>query len=218
MAIVTIVLGHSGSGKSFSLKNLDPELTGVIGVINKPLPFRGGHKLKTVVTDSPEWIVGNLPHFRAPIVVIDDFQYIMGNEFMRGVTKELTGNAAFMRYNIIGQNAWNILNTAVNHTAPNQRIYILCHSEEVEGKTKMKTIGKMLDEKIVPEGMVTIVLQTVIRNNENFFTTKNDGTTTVKTPHEMFSSDLIPNDLNAVDDAICEYYGIPKNPNQPISN
>ena len=44
--------------------------------------------------------------------------------------------------------------------------------------------------------------------------TKNDGTTTVKTPHEMFASELIPNDLNAVDDAICDFYGIAKNHNQ----
>ena len=108
------------------------------------------------------------------------------------------------------------MNTAINCTDPNQRIYILSHIEEVDGKTKIKTMGKMLDEKIVLEGMVTIVLQTAIRNGEHHFMTKNDGTTTVKTPHEMFSSELISNDLNAVDDAICDYYGLIKNPNQVL--
>ncbi len=212
MAIVTLVLGNSGSGKSYSMHNLDPRLCGVINVMGKPLPFRAGRDFRKLNTDNAYEI--NDPTFRAPIVIIDDFQYVMANEFMRGVTDEGAGNAVFQRFNRIGQNAWNILNTAINQTDPNQRIYILSHIEEVEGKTKIKTMGKMLDEKIVLEGMVTIVLQTAIRNGEHHFMTKNDGTTTVKTPHEMFSSELIPNDLNAVDDAICDYYGLIKDPSQ----
>lgn len=214
MAIVTLVLGNSGSGKSYSMHNLDPRLCGVINVMGKPLPFRAGRDFRKLNTDNAYEINDRLPTFRAPIVIIDDFQYVMANEFMRGVTDEGAGNAVFQRFNRIGQNAWNILNTAINQTDPNQRIYILSHIEEVEGKTKIKTMGKMLDEKIVLEGMVTIVLQTAIRNGEHHFMTKNDGTTTVKTPHEMFSSELIPNDLNAVDDAICDYYGLIKDPSQ----
>lgn len=92
---------------------------------------------------------------------------------------------------------------------PYQRVYILSHSDEVEGKTKLKTIGKMLDEKITPEGMVGIVLQTHIENGNNYFLTQNNGTTTVKTPFELFDSPLIPNDLKRVDDAICAYYDLP---------
>jgi len=214
MAIVTLVLGNSGTGKSFSMHDLDPDLCGVINVMGKPLPFRAGKEFRKVDTDNPYWINNNLPSFKAPIVIIDDFQYVMANEFMRGVTDEGAGNAIFQRFNKIGQNAWNILTTAIRSTDPNQRIYVMSHIEEIDGKTKIKTMGKMLDEKIVLEGMVTIVLQTTIRNGEHFFMTTNDGMTTVKTPHEMFSSELIPNDLNAVDDAICEYYGLAKNPNQ----
>ena len=214
MAIVTLVLGNSGSGKSYSMHNLDPRLCGVINVMGKPLPFRAGRDFRKLNTDNAYEINDRLPTFRAPIVIIDDFQYVMANEFMRGVTDEGAGNAVFQRFNRIGQNAWNILNTAINQTDPNQRIYILSHIEEVEGKTKIKTMGKMLDEKIVLEGMVTTVLQTAIRNGELYFMTKNDGTTTVKTPHEMFSNELIPNDLNAVDDAICDYYGLIKDPSQ----
>ncbi|WP_440464388.1 ATP-binding protein [Psychrobacter sp. ASPA161_6] len=214
MAIVTLVLGNSGSGKSFSMHNLDPNLCGVINVMGKPLPFRAGKAFRKLNTDNAYEINDRLPTFKAPIVIIDDFQYVMANEFMRGVTDEGGGNSVFQRFNRIGQNAWNILNTAINNTSPDQRIYILSHIEEIEGKTKIKTMGKMLDEKIVLEGMVTIVLQTAIRNGEHFFMTKNDGTTTVKTPHEMFNSELIPNDLNAVDDAICDFYGIEKNQTQ----
>jgi hypothetical protein len=62
--------------------------------------------------------------------------------------------------------------------------------------------------------MVTTVLQTTVNDDGYFFMTQNNGFTTVKSPEGMLSDMLIPNDLNAVDDAICEYYGIPKNPNQ----
>lgn len=216
MAIVTLVLGNSGTGKSFSMNDLDPDLCGVINVMGKPLPFRAGKDFRKIDTDNAYQINDLLPKLKAPIVIIDDFQYVMANEFMRGVTDEGAGNAIFQRFNKIGQNAWNILTTAIRNTDPNQRIYVMSHIEEIEGKTKIKTMGKMLDEKIVLEGMVTIVLQTAIRNGEHFFMTANDGTTTVKTPHEMFSSELIPNDLNAVDDAICEYYGLTKNPNEQL--
>ena len=214
MAIVTFVLGNSGSGKSYSMHNLDPKHCAMINVMGKRLPFRGGNNIRSVNADNAYWINENLPAFKCPIVVIDDFQYIMANEFMRGVTDEGGGNSVFQRFNRIGQNAWNILTTAINNMAPDQRVYILSHIEETDGKTKIKTMGKMLDDKIVLEGMVTIVLQTTIRNGENFFMTKNDGTTTVKTPHEMFNSELIPNDLNAVDDAICDFYGIEKTQKQ----
>ena len=39
--------------------------------------------------------------------------------------------------------------------------------------------------------------------------TKNNGNTTVKSPMGMFDSDHIENDLNLVDQAICEFYGLP---------
>ncbi|MEG2267672.1 MAG: ATP-binding protein, partial [Acinetobacter sp.] len=89
-------------------------------------------------------------------------------------------------------------------------VYILSHTEEDQhGKTKIKTIGKMLDEKITLEGMVTICLQTAVINDQNLFVTKNNGNTTVKSPMGMFDSDHIENDLNLVDQAICEFYGLP---------
>ena len=70
-------------------------------------------------------------------------------------------------------------------------------------------LGKMLDEKITLEGMVTICLQTAVINDQNLFVTKNNGNTTVKSPMGMFDSDHIENDLNLVDQAICEFYGLP---------
>lgn len=214
MAITTFVLGNSGEGKSFSLKHLDPKLVGVINVNNKPLPFRGGHEFKKIATDNAERIKQVLLQSQAPIIVIDDFQYVMGNEYIGGANQKFTGDAAFQRYNIMAYNAWSIINTAIREVPDNKRVYILSHTQEDNGRSKIKTIGKMLDDKIVLEGMVTMVLQTTIQDKNHYFMTQNNGFNTVKSPEDMFQSELIPNDLNAVDDAICEYYGIAKNPNQ----
>lgn len=212
MAITTFVLGNSGEGKSFSLKHLDPKLVGVINVNNKPLPFRGGHDFKKIATDNAERIKQVLLQSQAPIIVIDDFQYVMGNEYIGGANQKFTGDAAFQRYNIMAYNAWSIINTAIREVPDNKRVYILSHTQEDNGRSKIKTIGKMLDDKIVLEGMVTMVLQTTIQDKNHYFMTQNNGFNTVKSPEDMFQSELIPNDLNAVDDAICEYYGIAKKP------
>ncbi|OOR87187.1 ATP-binding protein [Moraxella caviae] len=204
MAIGAFILGHSGSGKSFSLRNLPPEQVGFINVVGKYLPFRGA-SFKQVVTDDTRYIQDLLVKSTKPIIVIDDFQYLMSNQFMRD--SDIKG---FDKYTQNGKNIWEILNIINYQMKPYQRVYILSHTDEVDGKTKLKTIGKLLDEKITPEGMVGIVLQTHIENGEHFFLTQNNGFTTVKAPFEMFADRLIPNDLNAVDDAICDYYNLPK--------
>ena len=76
---------------------------------------------------------------------------------------------------------------------------------EVSGisREKAKTIGKMLDEKLVLEGCFDIVLYCA----DQKFYTQGNGISTAKTPEGMFNDKEIPNDLKAVDTAIREYYG-----------
>jgi hypothetical protein len=70
----------------------------------------------------------------------------------------------------------------------------------------MKTIGKMLDDKVAPEGLVPICLRTCVKDGDHHFTTHTNGQDTVKTPMGMFATALIPNDLKLVDEAIVKYY------------
>ena len=142
------------------------------------------------------------------IIIIDDFQYLLANEFMRRVTDVAKGNEAFAKYNEIARHAWDVL-TAATSLPDNKRVYLLSHTTTDDfGKTKIKTIGKLLDEKIVMEGLVTIVLKTVVQNGNYLFSTKNSGADTVKSPIGLFDSDLIENDLAAIDAAIFNYYGL----------
>ncbi|MBO7696328.1 MAG: hypothetical protein J6T10_27135, partial [Methanobrevibacter sp.] len=71
----------------------------------------------------------------------------------------------------------------------------------------LKTIGKLLDEKIVLEGMSTIVLKTNVADGNYTFVTQNNGKDTVKSPFGMFPSRAIQNDLKYVDEKIRNYYG-----------
>lgn len=216
MSIATLVIGESGTGKSTSMRNLDPQETLLIQAVKKPLPFRSkdwkpavrGEGGNVFVTDDSVKMIAAMDRTDKQIIIIDDFQYVLANEFMRRVTDHETGNGAFAKYNEIARHAWDVLMKATS-LPDHKRVYILSHTSTDDfGKTKIKTIGKLLDEKIVLEGLVTIVLRTLKVNNQYVFSTQNSGSDTVKSPIGLFESEHIENDLLAVDNAICEYYGI----------
>lgn len=210
MSITTMVLGESGTGKSASLRNLDPQHTLLIQAVKKPLPFKGSNWSRfskenpagnIFVTDRHDEIIKLLTKTRRKVIVVDDFQYTLANEYMRR-----TDETGYAKFTDIGKHAWDILTTAAG-LPDDVRVYVLSHTETTDaGRTKIKTIGKMLDEKITLEGMVTICLRTVIRDGQYFFSTRNSGSDTVKTPMGLFDDDLIENDLAAVDAAIFHYY------------
>jgi len=209
MSISTLILGQSGTGKSASLRNMEPENTLLIQAVKKPLPFRSKWTIVTkenpsgniYQTDNADSICHAMANTKRDIVVIDDFQYVMSNEFMRR-----SNERGYDKFTDIGKNAWNILNMA-NQMAEGKRVYILSHTENDEqGKIKAKTIGKMLDQVITVEGMFTIVLRSQIINEQYVFSTQNNGQDTCKTPMGMFNDLFIENDLMAVDKAIVDYY------------
>lgn len=215
MGTATLILGESGTGKSTSMRNIDPEITLLVKPVGKPLPFKSKDWLKwsnekktgtVLATDKSENIVKIInaaPHFGKRIVIIDDFQYVMSNEFMRRSDEK-----SFDKFTEIGRHAWDIIKAAQD--APDDlRVYFMAHTEETQmGRVKMKTIGRMLDEKITVEGMFTVVLRTLTRDDQFFFTTKNNGADTVKSPMGMFDANEIDNDLAFVDRTICDYWGI----------
>ncbi len=222
MAIVTMILGESGTGKSTSLRNLNPAKTVLFQPIAKPLPFKSkewtplttSNVLGSIrATDDAERIIkamnSNTVLSNKDVIVIDDFQYIMANEFMRRSHEK-----SFDKFNDIGRHAWDILDSAIK-LPDHIRVYILAHTNTDDfGKTKIKTIGKMLDEKITLEGMVTTVLRTQVIDGSYKFSTQNNGFDTVKSPMDLFAERLIDNDLQAVDNAICDYYGIEAQPTE----
>ncbi|PQX95819.1 ATP-binding protein [Cronobacter sakazakii] len=215
MGTATLILGESGTGKSTSLRNLNPEEVILVKPVGKPLPFKSrewkpwdAKSKHGVVVSSDRWdvivkVIQNAVNYGKRIVVVDDFQYVMSNEFMRRSEEK-----SFDKFTEIGRHAWEVIKAAQD--APDDlRVYFLAHTEETAmGRVKMKTIGKMLDEKITVEGMFTIVLRTLTRDDQFFFTTKNNGADTVKSPMGMFETNEIDNDLAMVDATICDYWGL----------
>jgi hypothetical protein len=209
MSLGILILGESGTGKSASLRNLDPKNTLLIQAVKKPLPFKAanwrtlspGQPGNVFVSDQSATIINAMRKTPRPVIVIDDFQYILANEYMRRSEER-----GYDKFSDIGRHAWDVL-SAANSLPGNQRVYILAHTEQTEhGKIKAKTIGKLLDEKITIEGLFSIVMRTVVQNGNYLFSTHNNGQDTVKTPMGMFADDLIDNDLAVVDAAILNYY------------
>lgn len=218
MSTAVLIIGDSGSGKSTSIRNLDASETFIINVLNKPLPFKGWKKLynepsenKEVVcnlfcTDKAPQIIGiikkiNTERPEIKQLIIDDFQYVMANEFMRRSTER-----GYDKFTEIAKNAWSIINEAIC-CRNNLIVYFLSHSEmDVNGKTKCKTIGKMLDDKITIEGMFTIVLNSVVSDEGYFFLTQSSDRYSSKSPMGMFEKKIVPNDLKFISDKINDYF------------
>lgn len=212
MSIAALILGLSGTGKSTSLRNFNPADVLLIQALRKPLPFKSSEwkpydkstgKGSVIVTDNPVHIEGAMRKIQRPVVVIDDFQAVMTNEFMRRSDEK-----GFDKFNDIGRHIWDLLNAATG-MADHRRVYIMAHTATDEsGLTRMKSVGKMVDDKITPEGMVTICLRTVVRDGQYFFSTQTNGSDPVKSPIGMFEEPLVNNDLAEVDAAITSYYEI----------
>lgn len=201
MAIITMIYGQSGTGKSTSLRNFKPDQVGLINVSGKPLPFRS--EIPSIVTDDYTHIRQVLSSAKAKSIVIDDATYLMVDEFMRNA--KVTG---YQKFTDMAFNFFQLIESA--RLLPDDKIvYFLGHSDrDQDGNEKFKTIGKLLDEKVTLEGKFTIVLKTVVKDGKYYFQTQNNGQDTVKSPIGMFKDELIDNDLAEVDRIIREYYNI----------
>jgi len=199
MGIPCMILGRSGVGKSASMRNIPEDRYSLVEVNGKPLPFKT--KKQTYNTDDYAKISRYMHDTPADIIVIDDSQYLMANEFMRRAKEK-----GFEKFTEIGLNFWNLINE-VQKLPANKIVYFLHHTEtEIDGTIKEKTIGKLLDEKICIAGMFTIVLLADKVDKEYFFSTQSDEKSPAKTPMGMFDKATIDNDLYAVDAAIRSYY------------
>jgi hypothetical protein len=214
MATLVLIIGESGTGKSRAIKTLNPKETFLIQTLDKPLPFRGWaenyikatkeNNGNVIVTDSSETIRTALKHIEKKLeiknIVIDDFQYVMANEFIRRAKEK-----GYEKFTELAQNVWNILFDA-QFCRQDLIIFFLSHSEtDANGRTKFKTIGKMLDEKITIEGMFTVVLNTTVSDGVYKFATQNNGSNTSKSPEGMFETVEIENSLQLVADKIRSY-------------
>lgn len=201
MGVPVLVLGESGSGKSASLRNFAPDEVVVYNVAGKPLPFRGGAKLNHVDNADYIRITAGLAKAAFKRYVIDDSQYLLCFELF-----DRSAEVGYTKFTEMARHFYDLIQTVIRKTPPDVIVYFLHHTELDGSRIKAKTIGKMLDEKLTLEGLFSIVLMAKNDDGRHIFITQSDGTSTVKTPMEMFSESEIDNDLQLVDKTIRDYY------------
>ena len=205
MGEAVLIYGRSGSGKSRSLVNFGEDEIFLVQTIKKRLPFRKAFKY-SMVTDKVDTIMAGLQKMPTKVAVIDDAGYLMTNEFMKRHSGGNKGSSSFDLYNDIADSFWNLLNS-VKALPDDVIVYIIMHEDTNDyGETKLRTIGKLLNDKVCIEGMCTVVLRCVIEGDQHYFLTQGTGTDVSKSPEGLFDELKIPNDLKAVDSAIRNYW------------
>lgn len=203
MAQKVLIMGESGTGKSTSLRNCDPETTAVVNPVGKPLPFKNHFEMLHNETDARKIVKYMKEQCAAgkKLLVVDDFQYILAVPYMNRI-KETGWN----KYNDFGANYFEIIDCCKD--LPDDVVVVyMTHLETLDnGLTTVKLIGKLLREKITIEGLFTVVLRTGVNEAKYYFYTQNSGKDTVKSPLGMFPAYAIENDLNYVVDKIRNYY------------
>ncbi len=202
MGIPCLILGESGSGKSAGMRNFDPDEVGIFNVAGKPLPFR--KKMKTADNAGYQMIITTLKHPKLKRYVIDDSQYLLSFELFDKAKEK-----GYEKFTDMALHFYELIQFIIRNTPQDVIVYFLHHTETEDGRTRAKTVGKMLNEKLTLEGLFSIVLLCRTDGQVHHFITQSDGTTTAKSPMEMFPLQ-IDNDLKLVDDTIRDYYGFQK--------
>lgn len=207
MGECVFVYGKSGSGKSRSLINFGEDEIFLVNTIGKRLPFRNKFKYE-IKTDDFGKIVNGLRKMPTKTAVIDDSGYLMTNAFMRGHSAPKSGSSTFDLYNDIADSFWSLITVIKNELPDDVIVYMIMHEDTTDyGETKLRTIGKLLSEKVCIEGMSTVVLRCTVRDGKHLFITQSDGNDISKSPEGMFELE-IENDLKFVDDSIRSYWGL----------
>lgn len=203
MGIPVLLMGESGSGKSTSLRNFSPEEISIFNVAGKRLPFK--KKLPVATTADYKKIMGGLAKGTKKTYAIDDSQYLLAFEMF-----DRAKETGYGKFTDLALNFYNLIQFVIRQLPEDTIVFFLHHTEQTEGKTKRKTIGKMLDEKLTVEGLFSIVLLAKTDGTRYYFETQSDGFTTAKSPMDMFDKE-IDNDLKEVDRLIREYWELAPN-------
>lgn len=214
------IVGETGTGKSTAIKHLDPKETYIINVAKKELPFKGSGKLYNIENknykevDDPTEITRLLktlsekaPHVKN--VVIEDSNYLMGFRMVEKATE--TG---FMKFSVMAKDMVDMFRTA-RSLRDDLCIFYFSHPETIEdgGEIigyKIKTAGKLIDNQVLLEGLLTVCLYTEVEEGidgtKYYFLTNRYRKKPAKSPDGMFGETKIPNNLQLVKDKVIEYY------------
>jgi hypothetical protein len=215
------IVGQTGTGKSTAIKHLNPKETYIINVAKKELPFKGSEKLYNAenknykeVDDANEitrllkTISEKAPHIKN--IIIEDSNYIMGFSIVSKATE-----VGYMKFSIMARDMVELFREA-RKLRDDLKVFYFTHPEVIEdgGEIvgyKIKTAGKLIDNQIILEGLMTVCLYTYVEDSKDGSATYNLLTNRykkypAKSPDGMFEEIKIPNNLQLVADTIDAYY------------
>lgn len=213
-----LILAGSGSGKTFSVRTMEPSTTMLISVDGKrpPFsmkewsPFTKDNLAGSFYSPKRNNLYGSTRGAMAKAVengkksiIIDDSQFLMSNSFFSRAHEK-----GFDKFNELGQSFWMFLDYC-RELPEDVLVYLMHHIDETEtGHVKPKTLGKMLEDKGDIAGRFTVCIKAYRENGLGYFTTTQEGQDVFKSPPGMFDKDPMDNDLAQVDKCIREYWGI----------
>lgn len=223
MANIVMILGASKSGKSTSIRTLNPDETIILNPLGKTLPFKGFNKMYNkkkgnfILNANYNDVITQLKraHETPAIknVIIDDAIYLMRKEYFDRVSEKTYDKYTEMALHF--QKMFSLcekIRLDIN-------VFVMLHIEEVKSDTfiktyKASTIGNLMDKQYNPIEVVTNLLFCQPKFDDKgkpeygFYTHKcieNNIEIPAGTPAGMFEDDFIPNDLQFVADKINEY-------------
>jgi hypothetical protein len=226
MSNVICLAGLSNTGKSTSLKYLEPSETFIVSCTNKQLQIPGFRKkyIKVSIEDNKlvgNWLVSNdyariakilkvVSQTRPDIktVVIDDLNYLLSNEIMNSAEEK--GYEKFTRQ---AKNYYDIINNAQN-LRDDLTVVMISHiindGTDIEPFWKLYTSGKMLDKTVNLDGLFSYIIYTDKYVDENDevqyrFMTRTNGNDTCRSVAGCFADKYIEPNMKLVIDTINKF-------------
>jgi len=215
------IVGATGTGKSTSIKHLDPKETYIINVAKKELPFKGSEKLYNTenknykevddaieITKLLKTISEKAPHIKN--IIIEDSNYIMGFNIVSKATE-----VGYAKFSLMAKDMVELFREA-RRLRDDIKVFYLTHPETIEDGGdiigyKIKTAGKLIDNQVLLEGLLTVCLYTHVEESKDGVVTYSYLTNRfkkypAKSPDGMFNEIKIPNDLSYIAKKLDEYY------------
>ena len=215
------IVGETSTGKSTSIKHLNPDETYIINVAKKELPFKGSEKMYNAekknykdVDDANEisrlmkTISEKAPHIKN--IVIEDSNYIMGFNIVSKATE-----VGYQKFSLMAKDMVDLFRTA-RMLREDIVVFYFTHPEVIEDSGeiigyKIKTAGKLIDNQVLLEGLMTVCLYALVEEQKDgtatySFITNRYRKMPAKSPDGMFSEIKIPNNLQVVVDSVNAYY------------
>lgn len=227
MSNLICLAGQSNTGKSTSLRTLDPKSTFIISCTNKQLQIPGFRKKYTKVEIKDKKLIGNWyvsnnyaqigkvlsaisttrPEIK--VVVLDDINYLLSNE-----TFENALDKGYTKFSVMAKNYYDLLANC-QLLRDDLTVVVITHTEnygtDMDPQYRMWTTGKMLTQQINLDGMFSYIIYSdrYIDDTDDEvhyrFKTRTDGNDTCRSVAGCFTEKYIEPDMKAVIDKINEF-------------